>query len=125
MAVFLPLMFYFAGAEALTDDEEVANQAIDAAVASSEFLLWSVVLGLLVTVYTGFRASRAAGAFYLRHGGWTAVASAAFGSLLLFLPGADLEPPTPIWYDAMSYSLMLPAGVLGGWLASSKSTPAS
>jgi hypothetical protein len=124
MAVVLPVMFYVAGAEVLTDDEEGAYQAIDAAVASSEFLLWSIVLGLSVTVFTSFRAARAADAFYLRHGGWTAVAAATFGALFLFLPGVESETQAPLWYDAMSYGLMLPAGVLGGWLASIKSAPA-
>jgi hypothetical protein len=111
-------MFYLAGAESLSDNEEMANAAIDAAIASSEFLIWSFAFGLSITVFAGFRASRAAGVLHLRHGGWTALVSAALGLLFLLVPDFDSTPPNPLWYDALSIGLMVPAGVLGGWLAS-------
>lgn len=115
--VSMPLVSYFAGAEALAEDEEVANRAIDQALQSPEFLFWSCVVGLSITVYAGFWASRRAGVFHLRHGGWTAVASAALASLFLLIPGATEGPSPPLWYDALALALVLPAGVLGGWIA--------
>ncbi len=118
LVLIVPVVFYLAGAEALSDDEETATQAIDAAVASPDLLLWSFVLGLSITVYASFRASRAAGTLHLRHGGWTAVVSAVLGFLLLLVTGGDSSPANPLWYDALSLGLMVPAGVLGGWLAS-------
>ncbi len=70
LVLVVPVMLYLAGAAALSDDEETATQALNAALASPDFLLWSFVLGLSITVYAGFRASRAAGTLHLRHGGW-------------------------------------------------------
>lgn len=113
----LPIALYLAGPDAFSEDEESASQAIEGAAAEPEFLLWSFVVGGAVTVYAGYWAARRAGVFHLRHGGWTAVASALLASLFLLAPGATAGTAPPIWYDALSLALIVPAGVLGGWLA--------
>lgn len=119
----VPLMFFLAGDGALSDDEEIAGPALEAAASSADFLLWGLALGLSITVYTSFRAARAAGTFHLRHGGWTAVVSALIGLLFLLVPDAGSNSSSSLWYDAVSLGLVLPAGVLGGWLASAKPEP--
>ncbi len=123
--VLLPIMLYFAGADAFAEDEESANRAMDRAIAAPAFLACSFVVGLSITVYAGFWASRRAGLLHVRHGGWTAVASAALGSLFLLVPGATEGASPPLWYDALAMALMIPAGVFGGWLASRADGPAA
>ena len=113
----LPILFFFAGADAFSDDEKIANQAIDQATVTPEFLACVFIVGLSITVYASFWAARRAGVLHTRHGGWTAVTSAVLGSMLLLAPGATTGPSPPYWYDAVSLALMIPAGVMGGWLA--------
>jgi hypothetical protein len=114
----IPLMLFFVGTGALAEDEAAAERSFEQAFSSLEFLLAFFVIGMAITVYAGFWAARRAGVLPLRHGGWTAVVSLAIATLFLLLPGASEGSATPIWYDAISFALMLPAGVLGGWLAS-------
>jgi hypothetical protein len=114
----IPVMLYFAGTQAFAEDEQTANRAMDSALASPEFLACQFAVGLSVTVYAAYWASRRAGLLYLRHGGWTAVASAVLGSAFLLVPDASAAGSAPpLWYEALSLGLMIPAGVLGGWLA--------
>lgn len=114
----IPITLFVAGADALSKNEEVANEAIDRAILAPEFLLWSFVVGLAITVYAAFWAARRAGLSHLRHGGWTAVTSAVLASLLLVVPGTATGPEPPLWYNALALTLMVPAGVFGGWVAS-------
>jgi len=116
LALF-PIMLYVAGSEAFSEDEETANQAIDQAIVAPEFLLMSFLVGISITVYAAYWASRRAGVFHLRHGGWTAVASALLATVFLLVPGASAGPVLPLWYQGLGLALMLPAGVFGGWLA--------
>lgn len=118
-ATSFPILLYFAGAEAFSEDEEIARQAFDQVIGNPGFLACTLVVGLAVTAYAGFWAARRAGLHPVRHGGWTAVASAVLGSLFLLLPGATAGPAPPLWYDALGLALMVPAGALGGWLAAS------
>jgi len=121
----LPVMAYFAGTEAFSEDEEIANRAIDQALVAPEFLLLSLVVGISITAYAGFWASSRAGVFHLRHGGWTAVSSALLGTIFLLVPGTASDPATPLWFDSLGLALMVPAGVLGGWFASKISESAT
>jgi hypothetical protein len=114
----IPIILYVAGGEMFSEDEETARRAVDQAVVTQEFLFWSFIVGISITAYAAFWASRRAGVLHVRHGGWTAVASAVLGSLLLFVPGATAGPAPPFWYTALALALMVPAGVFGGWLAS-------
>lgn len=118
IASLFPIMWFVAGAGAFSDDEETARQAIDEALVSPEFLLWTSAVGAAITVYAAFWAARRAGVLHLRHGGWTAVASAALACLFLLLPGTTANPQTPLWHDALALALTVPSGLLGGWLAS-------
>ena len=120
----LAITFWFAGAEALlSGDEETVNRAM--AIVAPEFWFWSFIVGMSITSYAAFWASRRAGVLHLRHGGWTAVASAALASVFLLVPGATTGPQRPLWYDGLAFALMVPAGVFGGWLASKVSEPAA
>jgi hypothetical protein len=113
-----PVMLYLAGPEAFSENEGAANRAIDQAVVAPEFLFFSFIVGISITAYAGFWASRRAGVFHLRHGGWTAVVSALLASVFLLVPGATPDPALPLWYEGLGLACMVPAGVFGGWLAS-------
>ena len=123
-ALFL-MILYVAGIEAFSEDEETTNQAIDQAIVTSEFLFMSFFVGISITVYAAYWASRRAGVFHLRHGGWTAVASALLATVVLLVPGASASPTLPLWYQGLGLALMVPAGVFGGWLAFKLAEPAT
>ena len=114
----IPITLYVAGGDSFSEDDETVNRAIDQAMVSPDFLLLSFIVGLSITVYAAFWASRRAGTLHLRHGGWTAVISALVASLFLLVPGANEGPAPPAWYEGLGLALMIPAGVFGGWLAS-------
>ena len=111
------LMLWVAGPDAFSPDEEVAEQAVDAALLSPEFLLFGFIAGILATAIGAYVGARRATVFHVRHGGWIAVCSALVSLLFLLVPGATSEPTPPLWYDALGFALMLPAGLLGGLLA--------
>ena len=113
----IPLTLGFVGSDAFSENEEVANRAFDQAFRDPMYLFAAAVVGLTITVYAAYWAARRAKTSHLRHGGWTAVASAATSSLFLLLPGVTEGPGTPLWYDALGLLLMLPAGIVGGWFA--------
>ena len=121
----LPIMLYVAGIEAFSEDEETANQAIGEAIVTPEFLLMSFFVGISITVYAAYWASRRARVFHLRHGGWTAVASALLATVFLLVPGVSAGPAPPLWYQGLGLALMMPAGVFGGWLALKLAEPAA
>lgn len=124
IVAMIPLVALLAGSEWLGEDEEAAGRAIDEATASPEFMLLALVVGLAVTAWAAWWASRRAGRLHLRHGGWTAVTSAALAFVWLLAPGAGEGAASPFWYDALSLGLMLPAGLLGGWIAGRRSEDA-
>lgn len=113
-------IFWAAGPDAFSPDEDVAKQAIDAALLSPEFLLYAFVTGLFATAIGAYVGARRAGVFHVRHGGWIAICSALCSLLFLLIPGATSAPNLPLWYDALGLILMLPAGLLGGWLAEAR-----
>jgi putative membrane protein (TIGR04086 family) len=123
MVAALPLMLWFAGPAAFSEDEAASERAIDQATQSPEFLLTFLVVGLAATAYGGYVGARRAGAHHLRHGGWVAVASALLAFLSMLLPGTTETSPSPVWYEALALGLMLPAGVFGGFLAMRRSGP--
>jgi hypothetical protein len=119
------LILWLAGPDAFSHDEEVAAQALAAALASPQYLVSSLVTGLLATLIGAFAGARRAGIFHVRHGGWVAVVSTVFGFSLYLLPGVHAEPTPPFWYDAVGIALVLPAGLLGGLLAAFRNPAAA
>ena len=117
MFMSVPLILYFAGAEAFSENKNLANRALDGAMENPAFLSSFFVVGLVITVYAAFWASQRAEHLHLRHGGWTAITSTAISFLLLLITGAADGSGPPFWYEAIGMALMVPAGVLGGWLA--------
>ncbi len=73
-------------------------------------LLLMLILGLGFTVVGGYVAGRTARQEEILHG--TSVAG--LGIVLgLFLR----DPGLPLWYEAVSFAAMIPAGMAGGYLA--------
>jgi hypothetical protein len=93
---------------------EEAAQAIES---SPRFLFASLCVGLLCTVWGAYVGARRAACFFVRHGVWIGIGSAVVG---LFFYGADdaQAPQTPFWFDVLGFTLLLPAGALGGYWAS-------
>ena len=110
----IPLMALLAPGT-FAEDPTAADQAMEQAYASPEFLIVGFAVGLAATVYGAYVGARRAGARYLQHGGWIAIASLLIGVLPLAF--FDLGPTPPLWYEILGAALMLPAGLLGGHLA--------
>jgi len=119
----IPLLFLLSGGASFSDDEEVATRATDEALASREGMVLSALVGLSATVIGAYYGARRARTLHIRHGGWVAITSLLLGLPFMFLPGAQSNVPTPVWYDALTMVAMLPAGVLGGAIAKRRDTP--
>ncbi len=125
LAASIPLLVWLADPTAFGEDGPAANQAIDQALASPEGLFWGAVLGLAATVAGACYGAHRAGAFHVRHGGWIAVLSLLLGLPLYFIPGAEPTTPNPLWFDVFGILAMVPAGLLGGFLAREVARPAA
>ena len=96
---------------------ELPEEALEPLLTSPEFLLASLVVGLLCTVFGAYVGARRAACFCVRHGAWIAVGS-AFTALFSYAVAGQPGPRPPLWFDLAGYALMIPAGALGGLLAS-------
>jgi hypothetical protein len=94
----------------------VPDEALEALMASPEFLLASMAVGLLCTVLGAYVGCRRAACFFIRHGVWVAVGSALVSVISQALAGAE-DPRPPLWMDIIGLTLMFPAGACGGLLA--------
>lgn len=95
---------------------ELPEEALESLLASPEFLLASLVVGLLCTVFAGYVGAKRAACFFVRHGAWIAIGS-AFSTLFLYVVAGQQGPRPPLWFDLVGFTLMIPAGALGGLLA--------
>jgi hypothetical protein len=82
---------------------------------SSSGLLLMLILGLGFTVVGGYVAGRTARQAEILHGAVIAGIGLVLG---LFLH----DPGLPLWYEAVSFAAMIPAGVAGGYLARGNAT---
>ncbi len=114
----IPLILWLAGAAAFSEDDAAAHDALDQALSSPEGLFWSAVLGLAATIVGAYYGARRAGTLHVRHGGWVAVVSMVLGLAFQLLSTAGSSSAYPFWYEAVGLAAMVPAGMLGGYLAS-------
>lgn len=117
MVAGIPATLWLAGADA-EQDPAAAEAAFEQALATPEGMLLSAGIGLTATAVGAWYGARRAGVFHVRHGGWVAMVSAALGLLFLTLPAAPAAASAPPWFDALTMAAMLPAGLLGGFVAS-------
>jgi len=96
--------------------QQGGEAAIDPLLASPEFLLASLIVGLLCTVLGAYVGARRAACFFVRHGAWIAVGSAIVALVLYAVLGQE-GPRPPLWFDLLGFTLMIPAGAAGGLLA--------
>jgi len=95
---------------------ELPEDALEPLLTSPEFLLASLVVGLLCTVFGAYVGARRAACFCIRHGAWIAVGS-VISALVIYALAGPQDPRPPLWFDLVGFSLMIPAGALGGLLA--------
>jgi len=96
---------------------KVDQEALEALARSSEFLLVNILAGLSCTAFGAYVGARRAGGAFIRHGAWIALGSAGL-ALMFFAAQPPTAEPLPLWIDISRFALLLPAGVLGGALAS-------
>jgi hypothetical protein len=113
----VPLTLLLVGPSDLPQDEEAAAQALRQAMVTPEGLFWSLVLGIAATTIGGWYGARRAGVLHVRHGGWVAVVSMVLGLPFYLAPPEPGVAITPLWYEFAGLVAMVPAGVLGGWIA--------
>lgn len=115
LAASLLLLIVFSAGLAFDEAGEVSEEQVEALMQSTGFLIASLVAGTLCTVLGAYVGAKRAGRAYLRHGGWVAVASAAFALLFYVAPSEGTQ--IPIWLDILGWLLVIPAGLAGGALA--------
>ena len=104
----------------LDEDSAAAQQVLEAPMASPEARLWGAALGLFATLAGAFYGARRAGVLHVRHGGWVAMASLVLGLPVYLNPGVQGSDALPLWVEMLGLAAMLPAGMLGGFLAGVK-----
>jgi hypothetical protein len=110
------LVSLFAAQLARQHGGELPEDELESLLASTAFLVASLTVGLLCTVFGAYVGARRAACFCIRHGAWIAVGSAIVGLVLYAASGPGSSRP-PLWFDLVGFSLMIPAGALGGLLA--------
>ncbi len=111
--VFAILLTLVAGSEDITsENEELAKAALETLASSPSFLISGLIGGLLCSVLAAFVGARYAGTRHVQHGAWIVVAS----SLMVFVVYAG-SGSGPGWVEALGWLLVLPSGLLGGFLA--------
>ena len=110
------LVSLFAGGLAGENAGELPEQGLEPLLASPEFLLASLAVGLLCTVFAAYVGAKRAARFFVRHGVWIAIGS-AFLALFSYVVAGQQGPHPPLWFDLVGFTLMIPAGALGGLLA--------
>src|SRR5262245_43834009 len=101
--------------------EGISPEAIDALHRSLPFLLASLAVGLSCTAAGAYVGARRAACHFVRHGAWIGVCAALVGLACYPAPDPERTLP-PLWFDLVGFSLLLPAGALGGWLAGAVSS---
>lgn len=109
------LLWIFAQQVISQSGSDLPDDAFAAIVTSPAFLVASLVVGLLCTIFGAFVGARRAARFHVRHGAWIAVGSAVV-SLVSYAVSPPAEP-NPLWFDLGGFALIIPAGVAGGLLA--------
>ncbi len=110
----IALVTVLSSEDMFSSDEKVSEAAMSALGQSPDYLLSTLVGGLICTILGSFIGARSAAVNHLRHGVWIAVASSAL--ILVFLPFGGVGSQ-PFWFDAVGGVLLLPAGLFGGALA--------
>ena len=77
------------------DGREPSDEVLRELSATPEFLLASLVVGLMCTVLGGFVGARRANRAHVRHGAWIAVGSALFGLAQFAVAAPGAPTPTP------------------------------
>lgn len=96
--------------------KDIPQEALTNVTIIDENILWFSILGTVCTVLGGFVGSRMAGTEEIRHGGWIGAVSLIF-SVLMEL-NTDTGQTYPEWLTIVSVAVIIPAGVLGGYIAS-------
>ena len=110
------LLSFFAAGLADEYGGDLPEEAFESLLASPEFLLASLAVGLLCTVFAAYVGAKRAARFFVRHGVWIAIGS-AFCALFSYVVAGQQGPHPPLWFDLVGFTLMIPAGALGGLLA--------
>jgi hypothetical protein len=96
---------------------EIPEEAFQNVALMDNNLLWFAFLGTVCTVIGGYVGSRMAGSEEIRHGGWVGALSLIFSVYLQL--NTESDQVYPQWFTIISVALVIPAGVLGGYIAKS------
>jgi hypothetical protein len=113
--VFGLVMFsLFVGAEAWGLDNGAIDELIDKVLLDPNFLITSLLVGSFATIIGAYVAARRANVVPLKHGFWVAVASTV---IYFAISGDKPSSEYPLWYEVVAWVLVLPCGLVGGYLA--------
>ena len=94
----------------------IDEQALQALARDPDMLAAWLCIGTFGTCLGGFMSARMAARHHARHGAFVGLAGIILG---LFAYSAQQSPyPPPLWYDLLSFTLLVPAGALGGLISS-------
>ena len=95
---------------------DIPQEALTNITIVDDNIVWFSILGFICTMLGGFVGSRMAGSEEIRHGGWVGAVSLIFSVLMELNTGTGEAYPQ--WLTIISVAIVIPAGVLGGYIAS-------
>lgn len=104
------------GASVVLVAQGASPEEIDEQMKEPNFLILSLVVGLICTALGGFVAGYAAGRYQVLHGCLVGASGAVIG--LAFAAGH------PLWFNVAAFASVIPCGALGGGLAAVVRRPA-
>lgn len=94
---------------------EITEEAVNCFLLVEKNLYILAVLGTTCTVFGGFIGAKITGSEEFRHGGWVGAVSLITGVYMEFV--SKEVQSYPLWFTVISTAVIIPAGVLGGYLA--------
>jgi hypothetical protein len=100
----------------------IDEEALQALARDPDMLAAWLCIGTFCTGFGGFMAARMAACHHGRHGAFVGLAGILMG--LLAYGAQPTAYPPPLWYDLLSFGVLVPAGAIGGALSSRFRRPA-
>lgn len=94
---------------------DMPDEAIDNFYKTNRNLYLLFLLGTACTVFGGFIGAKLAGSSEIRHGGWVGAVSLIISVLIEM--SSDQSQSYPRLFSILSVAVVIPAGVLGGYLS--------
>ncbi len=101
----------------------IDERALEVLAQDPNMLTAWLCIGTACTGFGGFMGARIATRHHARHGAFVGLAGIAMALVAYGAPHTAYQPP--LWYDLLSFAVLVPAGAVGGMLSGRLHPPSS